>query len=224
MTELIMSYYMDESPDGFLRRFVNRAFSEGARYNDRSQGEYGMVDGDDYVHKREDDRTAGRARLDDIVERFEQEEADSISLYLDYIAEHEYFLLLRFYRNDSGGIVELRTTLADIETKEAYQSFLGLCKHIFEEFELDYGQYYKEKSLLPRSRDEFLSASWSGVRFYSEDLAEVVGRERLLSTPAQTVAELSCGGIMLVICDDPMADCRNTDAVMEHLGHTPESQ
>ena len=63
-----------------------------------------------------------------------------------------------------------------------------------------------------------------GLTFYSREMVETIGRERLLSAPVYQVEELENGGIMLQLQENPIAiiNWQFRKKIMNHLGLKPK--
>jgi hypothetical protein len=98
-------------------------------------------------------------------------------------------------------------------------TFVNLCKELFVKFSFIYGQSRSQyEGIIPTDIDEFLKERPNIVNFYSRPLVDKIGREKLLSTPAFKVEELENGGVMLIVCTEPLG-CDNIYEVWRHLGY-----
>jgi len=212
----------------FLGRLFFCVVANGARYNaGRYQGQYIIVPpSNDQVFEREDtdDDRERTERLGEIVETYRQlgPEGTSFRVHLDFVETDSPlpFDLGIEPLGDAEHEVTLSVERSDIGESEWFLPFVDLCTTLFDRLDVAWGRQRSEYDPLYR-RAMALYRRVSLVNFYSAEMVEILGRERVLSAPALRATELNGGKVALVVCDDPWErgdELDEFEAVNRHLG------
>jgi len=211
----------------FVHQLLYCLVANGVQYNaGQYPGEYIIVpkkhENKIFEREEENENREHTERLGEIIETYRRFEPRGTSLrillaYTETTSPIHFTMAVRPSDNSEHEI-RLEVTSKEIKQTERFLSFVELCIIVFERLDLLWGRYrseYDDFSPQPTTPDCHASV----VNLYSDELAEMIGREKILSAPALRVTELNQEKIALVVCGDPYARCRDElMAVNRHLG------
>lgn len=203
--------------------------SRGGQYNSgESRGHYSIV-GDNVneeVHKTEGTEGPNTEKLADILEKYRSfnPKRTSLGISLSYLADpgisiQIVFIPISISDEEVTTIVRLETSEQQVDSETTYKEFIKLADALCRRFSFMYGAYRSEHDAsIPLQEDEILITDIKPVVYYSPQIADKIGRERLLSAPATTVIQHDDGGVFLIACYDCYGGCEELSAIKAHLG------
>lgn len=201
--------FVDDRPlDAALAsRILFFLVSRGARYRtDSRRGSYMIYPhGEDTEPINEAEHGVGACteRLGDIIDQYREFdiETTSFSVSLDFGSTGWFpvTLIIRPPIEKKSSRVELRTHKRYVPDMEAHDAFVHTVRDLFDRFGFVYGSYTNEHQPGFATHEEaLLDRPLQAITFYDADLADHLGRDRLLSIPAGHTEELSTGGVFSI--------------------------
>lgn len=195
----------DKNPDlVFIKNLLEYLVSRGVKYNKKDRGEYLISLKTGYISYTEREVGGSTEKLFGIADTYAKYDLNttSLSILLSYFGE-AYFKFFLCIVPDSHGKcgISLETNNGIISNEKQFFAWVNLCKDIFVRFNFAYGSLRNDfEEPISLDVNEFLKELPNYVNFYSRPLVDRIGREKLLSAPAEKVEELENGGVMIVVC------------------------
>lgn len=223
-----LTFVHNDAPNSTLAsRVLFFLVSRGARYNtSAAPGNYmvsnSVTSESDYVN--EPAQFECTERIGEILEEYQKLDPETTALIvsLDFKPSRgfPFKLIIRPVTEDKCR-VELRTHRNSVPDSESHDAFVEAAKELFERMGFAYGTYTNENDpVVPADEEMLLNRPVQAITFYNADLADQIGRERLLSIPAGHAEELSNGGVLLYICSNQFGGCPELDEVRQYLEET----
>lgn len=206
-----------------IKDFFTFLESNGVKYNAGNKGKSG-IEGKYYINCRgshEEDKTGSNEKISDIITTYLTYDLSttSLSVYLDNTNEVVFPFNVSVHQlEEDKSLFFFGGNDYKITNEQTFLTFIKLCKMVFVKFNFIYGSFRNEyQDDAPYSIGNFLKESPDIVNFYSKLLVDMIGRDKLLSTPAYKVEELENGNVMLMICATPTG-CEDLEKAGYHLG------
>lgn len=220
--------FVDNRPPdaSFASRILFFLVSRGARYRtDSARGGYIISpQGQETEKIIEFEHGEGECteRLGDILEQYHEFDPKTTSLVISLDFGTTQWFPFKFIvwppTADRSTRIELRTHKANVPNSEAHDAFIHTGKELFDRMGFVYGSYTNENQPgFATNEMSLLERPLQAITFYNAELADRLGRDRLLSIPVGHTEELSNGGVFLYICDNQFGGCDDLDAARRFL-------
>jgi hypothetical protein len=144
-----------------------------------------------------------------------------LSVHLDYFADTTFFFWLYIIPEEDKCLIVIGTGDHLVPDEKTFKSFVNLCIETFIEFDFAYGGFRDEyEGYIPFDTDEFLKEGPNIVNFYSREVADKIGLNKLLTTPGTDVKLLENGGVMLQVCNKSAGCLNELEKARHHLGYS----
>jgi hypothetical protein len=226
MTTIEIEFVLKKEPTClWLSQVLYAAVAQGTRFNS------GKFSGTYWITPNSEPTNEIKRTVSNEIDRTELI-AEAIDVYSDCNPEKTRFYLsttyvasepnlpvrLKLHPYENSFILSMETNVPDIEDGDHFREFLSLPQALFERFEFIYGGSITGEDFLPETQEEAYADRVRNVTFYPPEMAETIGREKLLSAPAATVTELHDNSIFLLMSESPLGAGPNTrKAIEEHL-------
>jgi hypothetical protein len=211
--------------------FVHKLFyflvSRGVKYNSKHEGRYNIIPNGHakVIGNAENEIKDSTEKLAEIINAYIMYGLRNANLdvLLDYTGEVDFYfgVFINPVRdNTNKSFISIDSNDYEVADSKSFFIFMDLCKEIFLKFNFSYGAFRSQyQPVIPSDEREFLKEKPNVVNFYSKSMVDVIGREKLLSTPAVKVEELENGGVMLIICTEAIGCPDELRMVWKHLGY-----
>lgn len=190
--------------------------ANGARYNEgKYPGSYRIFvdDGEDKSAMETADRETIE-RLPDIVDEYSTKDLESDWLQIQF---SEYLLGIRPYGKKQT-VVSFATSASECKSSEEFLQLAGVVEDLCCRLQVTYAEYSGEYDRVQYSSIDDLSPEHlRTITYFNSDLADALGRERLLSLPVHDVRVHDDGGVFIVVSPDPEGGYEDVQAAREQL-------
>jgi hypothetical protein len=210
MEEWRIEFYYDKDLDPvFIHKLFYFLISKGIKYNAKFKGRYSILPKlNEYIGYTEKEVKESTEKLAEIIGTYLKYDLKTalFGIYLDYLGKANFYFHIDITPIENNKcIISLGTNLYSIPDEKTFIIFTNLCKDIFVKFNFKYGASRSQfEGNIPLIEEDFLKVRPNIVNFYSKPLVDKMGREKLLSTPAFKVEEIENGGVMLIVCTEPL--------------------
>lgn len=213
----------------FIYDFFHFLVTKGVKYNvGMYEGSYSILTGDPKkdVEHTEKEIKESTYKIDEIIDNYLKFDLTTthFSIGLNYTGEVNFDFWIYIIPDsipDSKYLISFESNDHCIHDEKPFLSFVNLCKEAFIKYNFVYGAFRNEYQGYINCQEDFLKVPPDVVCFYSKQLADKIGIEKLLSAPVRTSERLENGGIMMLICilRPNELGCSNTHDVWRHLGY-----
>lgn len=220
--EWSIQFYYDEKPNSvFINEFFNFLICKGVKYS--FKGGY-SIHGKDIknIHNSEKETKESTEKLPEIICDYLKHDLNNthLDVVLNYVGEVNYKFSIYIIPIKNKCFISFEAGEHLISDKRTFLSFVNLSKELFNRLNFGYGAFRTQyQDDIPFNEQDFLRENPDIVNFYSYPLVNKIGREKLLSTPAFKVEELENGGLMLLVCAEPLGCPEEIRKVCHHLGY-----
>lgn len=222
--EFGIDFYRDEPIDEmFVHGLFYRLVAEGARYNAaKYPGKFFIItpDPSEEVIREEEEIGEQTHKLSDIVTEYCSFDTSqtSLTVHLNYEGENNFVFDVAIRPRPDSSVVGIHTNTNEINTKDEFAEFITVCKNVIASFKFVHCRYTNEyKESVEFSREELVKTPLEVVTYYSNELANEIGRDKLTSAPAKSIEELN-DGVFILACLNQTGACERLNDVREHLG------
>lgn len=220
MLEWGIQFYSNKSLNPFfIRDFFKYLVSKGI---DNSAGPFSIYINTPDKYLNFDDTKIKEENIiivDDIIDIYLRCDLtrSSLSISTRYL---DISFIIRIYPKENKCLIMFDTYDVNIRDEKSFLAFVNLCKETFVHFNFVYGAYRNEyQEDIPLNIGDAIMEKPKIVTLYSKLLVDRMCREKLLKAPAYKVEELENGGVMLLICTDPVGCPDDYHRVCKYLGY-----
>ena len=213
-----------------VARVLFRCTAEGVTYGGKYPGGFGIIaENNEEVRKSEPDTTVRTERFGDFLAELSTFEVGSVqsSVSMNLPTENGSvgFSLGFVPISETSFRMTGSTGEQEIDSGIEFYAMIELMTTLFEQEEFSYGALQGEHEPLldddPSRMDPPMAAP---APWYSEEVADRIGRQDLLDAPSTETRELDSGGIPLITSSQPRGSIEGYRAFRNHFGyeHPPE--